>query len=66
MRVAVFSTRPYDRQFLTEANAAGTHELSFFEAKLDMQTAELSGGFGSEGVTPFVRRNRTKFAHKAT
>jgi D-lactate dehydrogenase len=45
MRVAVFSTRPYDRQFLTEANASAAHELTFFEARLDAQTTELSKGF---------------------
>ena len=45
MRVAVFSTRPYDRQFLTEANASAAHEFTFFEPRLDAQTAELSKGF---------------------
>ena len=36
MRIAVFSTKPYDRQFLEAANAeAGTpHELSFLEPRL--------------------------------
>lgn len=52
MRVAVFSTRPYDRQFLTEANASAAHELTFFEARLDAQTAELSKGF--DAICAFV------------
>jgi D-lactate dehydrogenase len=52
MRVAVFSTRPYDRRFLTEANAAGAHELSFFEASLDAQTVGLSKGF--DAICAFV------------
>lgn len=52
MRVAVFSTRPYDRRFLTEANVEGTHELTFFEAKLDAQTVELSRGF--DAICAFV------------
>lgn len=52
MRVAVFSTRPYDRRFLTEANASGAHELCFFEAQLDATTVELSTGF--DAICVFV------------
>lgn len=52
MRTAVFSTKPYDRQFLTEANRAGAHELAFFEARLDEATARLADGF--EAVCVFV------------
>ena len=45
MRVAVFSTKPYDRQYLSEANAAFGHDLVFFEPKLDLLTAPLADGF---------------------
>ena len=47
MRVAVFSTKPYDRRFLTAANeqAGSQHELSFFEPRLTPQTAVLADGF---------------------
>lgn len=45
MRVAVFSTKPYDRQFLTEANVGFGHELVFFEPRLDRTTAPLADGF---------------------
>ena len=45
MRVAVFSTKPYDRQYLSEANAAFGHELVFLEPKLDLTTAPLADGF---------------------
>ncbi|WEK49565.1 MAG: 2-hydroxyacid dehydrogenase [Candidatus Kaistia colombiensis] len=45
MRVAVFSTKPYDRQYLTEANAAFGHDLVFFEPRLDLSTAPLADGF---------------------
>lgn len=41
MRVAVFSTKPYDQRFLTQANNA-KHELSFFEARLTPATASLA------------------------
>lgn len=52
MRVAVFSTRAYDRSSLTEANAAGLHELVFLDVALDEQTAPLARGFPA--VCPFV------------
>lgn len=42
MRVAVFSTKPYDRRFLEEAGAA--HEFRWIEARLDEQTARLAEG----------------------
>lgn len=45
MRVAIFGTKPYDRQFLTAANAAHDHELHFFEPRLDITTAALADGF---------------------
>jgi len=45
MKVAVFSTKPYDRQFLTAANRDQLHELVFFEARLDHDTAPLAAGF---------------------
>ena len=46
MKTAVFSTKPYDRDFLTAANA-GAHELHFLEAHLDASTALLAAGFGA-------------------
>lgn len=52
MRVAVFSTRPYDRQFLDEANAAHGHELVYFQAHLTRETAPLATGFPA--VSAFV------------
>lgn len=45
MKVAVFSTKPYDRQFLLAANAANAHEFVFFEARLTSETATLADGF---------------------
>ncbi len=43
MKIAVFSTKPYDRQYLTDGND-GRHELTFFEARLDASTAGLLAG----------------------
>ena len=45
MQVAVFSTKPYDRQFLDAANAGHGHELQFLEPRLTAETARLGEGF---------------------
>lgn len=45
MKVAVFSTKPYDRSFLEAANQKHHHELVFFEAPLSQETAKLAAGF---------------------
>ena len=45
MQVAVFSTKPYDRQFLDAANARHGHELQFLEPRLTAETARLGEGF---------------------
>ena len=52
MRIAVFSTKPYDRSALQEANEHHGHELVFFEPRLTSETASLARGF--EAVCPFV------------
>ncbi|MGQ9871286.1 2-hydroxyacid dehydrogenase [Leptodesmis sp.] len=52
MRVAVFSTRPYDRQFLEAANAAHGHELIYHEARLQAHSAPIANG--CEAVCVFV------------
>jgi D-lactate dehydrogenase len=46
MRVAVFSTKPYDRQFLEAGNAAAgfPHEFAFLEARLSVETAGVANG----------------------
>jgi D-lactate dehydrogenase len=43
MRIAVFSTKPYDRRFLEAANGGG-HEFAWIEARLDAATARLAEG----------------------
>lgn len=42
MRIAVFSTKPYDRRFLEAVNQNFNHELEFFESRLDHRTCELA------------------------
>ena len=54
MRVAVFSTKSYDRQFLEEANQArgASHDLIFLEPRLSAQTASLA--MHADAVCAFV------------
>lgn len=52
MKVAVFSTKTYDRQFLEQANQLYQHDLTFFEPRLTAETATLANGF--EAVCVFV------------
>ena len=44
MKVLVFSTRPYDKEYLEKANR-GVHELQYYETRLERRTAELARGF---------------------
>ncbi len=44
MKVAVFSSKPYDVEFLGEANHGRGHDLRFFEARLGPETARLAAG----------------------
>jgi len=51
MKVVIFSTKNYDREFLTAANVS-RHELRFFEPHLNEETVGLSAGF--DAVCVFV------------
>lgn len=52
MRVAVFSTKSYDQEFLSSANDGPGHELRFLEPRLTADTAPLAEGCGA--VCAFV------------
>ena len=52
MKIAVFSTKSYDRQSLERYNAQFGHDLTFFEPRLSPETAALARGF--PGVCIFV------------
>lgn len=52
MKTAVFSTKPYDRDFLERANQDVGLELTFFESRLAPPTVKLAEGF--ESVCAFV------------
>lgn len=49
MRVAVFSTKVYDREFLEAGNASAglPHELIFLEPRLSVETAPLAANSGA-------------------
>jgi D-lactate dehydrogenase len=51
MKVLVYSSQPYDRQFLEDANRR-QHELHFTEARLEERTVVLARGF--PGICCFV------------
>lgn len=42
MKFAMFSTKSYDRSFFEAANAAGAHEITFFEPRLTLETCALA------------------------
>jgi D-lactate dehydrogenase len=50
MKIAFFSTQPYDKEYFSRHNSG--HELLFFEAQLNEQTAPLAEGCGA--VCAFV------------
>lgn len=52
MKVTIYSTKAYDREFLTAANPAHHHELLFLEPGLNEQTAALADG--SPAVSAFT------------
>ena len=52
MKIAVFSTQPYDRQFLDAANASEGHDLHYFEMALGLESLALADGF--EAICIFV------------
>jgi D-lactate dehydrogenase len=52
MKIAVFSAKRYDREFLDAANAAQAHRLQYFEMALGPESAGLADGH--EAVCVFV------------
>jgi D-lactate dehydrogenase len=45
MRIAVFSTKSYDRAFLDEANRKHSNEMTYYEPRLSAETAPLAEGY---------------------
>jgi D-lactate dehydrogenase len=47
MEVAIFSSTPYERQYLDEANRAEHHKLRYIDVSLDIDTVGLAAGYGA-------------------
>ncbi|MBC7933825.1 MAG: 2-hydroxyacid dehydrogenase [Rhizobacter sp.] len=47
MKVAVFSTKYYEREYLNKANASAGHQLTYFNEPLNNETAVWIKGFGA-------------------
>ena len=47
MKVAVFSTKSYDREYFERFNNTENHQLTYFEAPLHKNTVNLTLGFGA-------------------
>ncbi len=45
MKIAFFSTKPYDRRFFDLANQKFGHEITYFETRLTRQTLKLAEGY---------------------
>lgn len=52
MKVAVFNTKKFDREYLDKFNTAGKHTLTYFETGVNAETAKLTLGF--EAICVFV------------
>ena len=58
MKVAVFSTKSYDKEYLDQANDKNQHELVYFESSLNEKTARLAENF--DAVCVFVNDSLPK------
>lgn len=45
MKIAFFSTKPYDRKYFDLANNKYGHDITYFETRLTRQTVKLAEGF---------------------
>lgn len=50
MKVAIFSTKYYERKYLDKFNTGNRHQLTFFDAVLDENSTGLSIGFDAVSV----------------
>ncbi len=57
MKIAVFSTKPYDKEFLDRYNTGSQHELVYFESSLSLKAIKLAEGFNA--VCVFVNDQLT-------
>ncbi|MFO7369838.1 MAG: 2-hydroxyacid dehydrogenase [Bacteroidales bacterium] len=58
MKVAVFNTKSYDKEYLDKANASNHHELNYFESSLKLKSVKLAEGY--DAVCVFVNDGLSK------
>lgn len=58
MKVAVFSTKSYDKEYLDRANEGNRHELVYFESTLKERTVRLAENF--DAICVFVNDSLTR------
>ena len=62
MKIAVFSAKPYDREFLDAANAVEGHQLKYFDDPLNWKPSNLPRAMtpsASSSTTPPTQRFST-------
>lgn len=64
MRIAFFSTQPYDRTYFSQANENLEHQISFFEVPLSDREEILQVASGYEAICVFVNDQLTANAIK--
>lgn len=52
MKAAIFSTKPYDREYFNRLNGSYGHDLTFYDCHLSLETVALAQGFAA--ICPFV------------
>jgi D-lactate dehydrogenase len=57
MKVAVFNTKSYDKEYLDKANVGNLHELVYFESSLSKKAIKLAEGY--DAVCVFVNDQLT-------
>jgi D-lactate dehydrogenase len=65
MKVAVFSTKYYEREFLTKYNTEGNHQLTYFEMPLTADTVAKAKGFDAVCIQLSDSLSVTVIAHLA-
>lgn len=50
MRIVVYSSKPYERPFLAEANGPAGHDLAYLDARLSTATADLARGVPAASI----------------
>lgn len=63
MKVAFFSTKSYDREFMDKANEAYNHEFHYFDTKLEASTAILASDFDAVCIFVNDEANRETLEH---